>query len=124
MGFLEKGYSEGYSPLRDELYPQSARDSDEIMHERFRHPKPKRSRRAKRICIAVGGLVFLAFYSVLLVGATLMYWKKDSFREGNMIDILDDAASYLIRGYIPISTNISLFQAHQLISGPTVHRNI
>ncbi|KAK8014235.1 hypothetical protein PG990_007531 [Apiospora arundinis] len=85
MGFLEKDSSGGYSPVEDEQYSTSARESDELMNEGFSRPKSKRSRR-KRICIAVGGFVTSIVYSLILVAATSMYWKKESLHGPNVID--------------------------------------
>ena len=86
MGFLGKHASNGYSPVEDEKDSQSsARESDELMNEYCHRPKPKLSRK-KRICISVGGLISFFVYSVLLMAATSMYWKKERLRGANVID--------------------------------------
>ena len=84
MGFVGKHVS-GYSPVGDEKDSQSSRESDELMNEYSHRPKPKRSRK-KRICIAVGGLVSLIVYSVMLMAVTSMYWKKERLHGANVID--------------------------------------
>ena len=86
MAFAEKDATTAYSPLRDDQSSDSARESDELLHDGYPTARPSKSSRKKRALIAISSVALLLAYSFLLTTATSMYWKKQRVHGANVID--------------------------------------
>ncbi|SPQ23069.1 2718d2ac-2974-4226-8370-f84f2e3dcb32 [Thermothielavioides terrestris] len=85
MGLLDKHSGPIYSPVPSE---RSADSSDGLLYDGDVHsnsPETRRSRK-KTVLIALGGFFVFVAYSVLLVTATSMWWKKERLHGANVID--------------------------------------
>ncbi|KAJ4291991.1 hypothetical protein N0V90_009890 [Kalmusia sp. IMI 367209] len=98
MGFLEKDTTPAYSPIEDDQSSDSARESDELIHNGYPSGRSRnKTSRKRQALVAIGGLVVFVAYSLLLTTATSIWWKKQRIHGANVIDTRSSAP---IREYV------------------------
>lgn len=86
MAFSEKDTTPAYSPIHDDQSSNSARESDELLHDGYPTARPRVASRKRRALIAVGGVAIFLAYSFALTSATSMWWKKQRVHGANVIE--------------------------------------
>lgn len=87
MAISEKETGPGYVPIEDDDFSASGRESDELLSDGYPTARPRKSASIKKkIFIAVGSLVALTAYSILLTTVVSLWWKKERVHGANVID--------------------------------------
>lgn len=86
MSFSEKVTKPAYSPIRDDEFSDSARESDELLHDGYRTAYPRRTSHKRQALFIIAGLVALLASSIVLTTVTSIWWKKERVHGANVID--------------------------------------
>lgn len=86
MPFSEKDIRPAYSPIQDDQSSESARESDELLHDGYPTARPPKTSRKRQALIVIAGVAALLAYSIMLTTATSLWWKKQRIHGANVID--------------------------------------
>lgn len=81
MGAIQKESKPAYSPIADD---QSVTESDDLLYDGFKSLHTKEFRRSRWVIL--GGVLAFVAYSVVLVTASSMWFRKERVHGANVID--------------------------------------